>query len=512
MALSRLFLLKKFWFKGFIILDFDVMIKTRQGEKISFLGSYTKGRFQKSLKGAFKEHISPGDFKDRIFSWSEFELSKLDFVILAGKKAHRTWARLSVKQRIQKLKPLRQILQKNQKLWAEIVSRETGKALWESQGEVKALGAKWDFFAKGANDRLKAQKVPLAQTKTSGRVAFKSRGLVLVIGPFNFPLHLPFGQILPALLAGNTVIFKSSEKTPASAQKLAQAFDSLDLEPGVFQMIQGGAGVSKKLCRHKGIDAVFFTGSFETGQNIKEDLVKDFSKLLVLEMGGYNSTVVWKDADIDLAVKESLKAAFWTSGQRCTSTSQILLHKKISKEFIKKFVAEARAIKIGPWYENPFMGSLISARALKSFFALQKEVQKKGGKLLLKGRQILKEKGFYVSPGIYKMNFDKNGVFGTQESFTPQVMIYESDHLDKILQMINHSGYGLSLSVFTKDSLIKREIFYGAKVGLIHWNLSSAGASSYLPFGGLGKSGNDRPAGSWAMDFCVSPLAERTSL
>ena len=477
----------------------------QQREKLSFLGSYINGHFKKKLKAPLIKHISPGDFKDLIFYWSKFDFNQLDQVILSGKKAHQSWSRLSLNQRIQKLRPLKKIIQKNIAAWAEIISRETGKALWESQGEVKALIVKWDFFSKLASHRLQTQKVPLVK----GRLSFKSRGLVLVIGPFNFPMHLPFGQILPALLAGNTVIFKSSEKTPASAQKLAQAFSQLNLEPGLFQMIQGGAGVSKKLCQHKAVDAIFFTGSFKTGQNIKEDLIKDFSKLLVLEMGGYNSTVIWEDADIDRAVKESLKACFWTSGQRCTSTSQILIHKKISKEFTKKFIEEAQALKIGPWYEKPFMGSLISKQALKNFFSLQKEIQKKGGKILLKGRQILKDKGFYVSPGIYKMNFDKKSSFGTQENFTPQVILYESSHLDNILEMINHSGYGLSLSVFTKNSGVKRELFYRAKVGLIHWNMSSAGASSYLPFGGLGKSGNDRPAGSLALDFCVSPLAER---
>ena len=470
--------------------------------KVSFLGSYTKGSFRRNLKMPVKEHFSPADFKDWIFNWSEFDPRRMDSVLLAGQKAHKSWSRLSVEERIKKLQPLKKILRKNIKSWSEIISRETGKALWESQGEVRALISKLDFFSKEGWRRI--QEISYG----SRRLRFKSRGLVLVIGPFNFPMHLPFGQILPALIAGNTVLFKGSEKTPACSQKLAQAFDSLGLEPGVFQMIQGGLEVSKKLCRHKAIEAVFFTGSFRAGQNIKESLVKDFSKLLALEMGGYNSSVVWEDADIDLAVKENLKGCFWTSGQRCSSTSQILIHKKISKEFIKKFVEAVEGMKVAHWNEKPFMGSLIDASSLKRFFFLKKEIKKRGGQFLLEGRQILKSKGFYVLPGVYKMKFDKNSSFGTEENFTPQVILYESRSLDQMLEMIHHSGYGLSLSVFTKNPLIKEEFFYRAKVGLIHWNLSSVGASSYLPFGGLGKSGNDRPAGSFAIDFCVSPLAE----
>ena len=477
-------------------------------EKISFLGSYVKGRFQSpSKKDCVKKHISPADFKDLIFTWPEKTTREIDSAILAGKTAHNNWGSLSLKERVKRLEPLKTIIKQNIKAWAELISRETGKPLWESQGEVKALISKTDFVLKEGLKRIQEQ----IELKANGRTRFKSRGLLLVIGPFNFPMHLPFGQILPALVAGNTVIFKPSEKTPASAQKLAQAFDCLDLSPGVFQMIQGGAETSKKLCQTKNIDGVLFTGSFEVGQKIKESLVKDFSKILVLEMGGYNSALIWEDADLDSAVKETLRGCFWTAGQRCSSSSQIILHKKIAKAFIKKFLKSAQEIKGDHWSKNSFMGSLIDSKSVQRFFGLQKEIKRKGGKVLLEGKQILKEKGYYVSPGIYKMKFDKNSAFGTKESFTPQVILYETKSLNSALEMINHSGYGLSLSIFSKNKKIQEEVFQKAKVGLVNYNLSSAGASGYLPFGGLGKSGNDRPAGSFAIDFCVTPVAEKFS-
>ena len=475
-------------------------------EKVAFLGSYVKGRFQKPLKKNLRQkHISPADFKDLIFTWTEKNAKEIEPAVLAGQKAYQSWSRLSLKQRVRMLEPLKAIIKQNIKNWAEMISRETGKPLWESQGEVKALISKSDFVLKEGLNRIQDQIEP----KANGRVRFKSRGLLLVIGPFNFPMHLPFGQILPALVSGNTVLFKASEKSPSSAQKLAQAFDRLNLAPGVFQMIQGGAEASKKLCRHTKIDGILFTGSFEVGQKIKSALVKDFSKILVLEMGGYNSALIWEDADLDLAVKETLKGCFWTAGQRCSSTSQIILHKKKAKAFTKKFITEAQKIKGDHWSRNSFMGSLIDSKSMKRFFDLQREIKRRGGKLLLEGKQILKEKGYYVSPGIYKMKFNKNSSFGTQESFTPQVILYETNRLDEALEMINHSGYGLSLSVFSKSKKIQEEIFYGAKTGLMNYNLSTAGASGYLPFGGLGKSGNDRPAGSFAIDSCVIPTAEK---
>ena len=192
---------------------------------------------------------------------------------------------------------------------------------------MQALIGKTDFVLGEGLNRIKTQSLQQAQ----GRIRFKSRGLFVLIGPFNFPLHLPFGQILPALVSGNSLIFKPSEKTPASGQMLTECFHQLKLPPGVFQMIQGGAGISEKLCRHKEGDGILFTGSFETGQKIKENLIKDYSKILALEMGGYNSSLVWDYKDKKQAVSETLKSCFYSAGQRCSSTSQIILHKKNSR-------------------------------------------------------------------------------------------------------------------------------------------------------------------------------------
>ena len=478
-------------------------------QSIKYWGHYIDGKFEWSdKKNSFAsgpKHISPAAFDDVIFTLPKKFSAPVDFVFETGKKAYQPWARLSVNERVKKLSPLTKIIKSSWPELAQIISRETGKPLWESEGEVKALVGKTQFVLGEALDRIKEQIISKAQ----GRIRFKSRGLILVIGPFNFPMHLPFGQILPALTAGNTVIFKPSEKTPASGQKLAECFHKLKLPSGVFQMLQGGAEISEQLCRHNTGDGVLFTGSFETGQKIKESLIKDHSKILALEMGGYNSALIWDDKDYEQALEETLKGCFWTSGQRCSSTSQIILHKKISKRFIKDFVRRARELPVDHWRHNPFMGPVIDQSSVHRFMAFQKEVKKRGGALLLEGQKLSGKKGHYVSPGIYKMQFDKSSRFGTKETFTPQVIIYETSDLDSALDMINHSGYGLSLSVFAEDPTVRDEIFYRARVGLINYNLSSAGASLFLPFGGLGKSGNDRPAGAFAIDLCVTPLAEK---
>lgn len=472
-----------------------------------YKGQYIYGKFHpsdlKSSKGI--SHISPSDFDDEIFSRPKNDSIPLDFVFEKGQEAYSSWTRMSVKERVKKLRPLKQIIEQNKVQLSQIISRETGKALWESEGEVKALIGKVNFVLGEGLSRIEEKVIPQAQ----GRIRFKSRGLLIVIGPFNFPMHLAFGQILPALVSGNTVIFKPSEKTPASGQKLTECFHKLNLPPGVFQMLQGGAKLSKQLCTHSLGNGVLFTGSFKVGQKIKESLVKDYSKILVLEMGGYNSTLIWDGSDRKQALSETLKGCFWTSGQRCSSTSQLILNKKISKDFIKDFVRLTKTVSVDHWSKNPFMGALIDESAVKRFFDFQNEIKRRGGKILLEGKRLKDKKGYYISPGIYQMDFDENSSFGKQETFTPQLVIYESSDLNQAMEMINHSEYGLSLSVFAKDKKVREEIFHSAKVGLVNYNLSSVGASGYLPFGGLGKSGNDRPAGAFAFDFCVTPLAEK---
>ena len=478
---------------------------------MNYLGHYINGAFEFSPKTRPKKffrktHLSPADLEDEIFKQPLKDSAPVEWIFETGKRASLPWARLSLKNRVKKLSPLKRIIERKAPELSKTVSRETGKPLWESEGEVKALLAKMDFVLGEGLTRIKEKPMPQAQ----GRVRFKSRGLLVVIGPFNFPLHLPFGQILPALVSGNSLIFKPSEKTPASGQKLAECFHELKLPPGVFQMVQGGVQISKKLCRHKKGDGVLFTGSFEVGQKIKESLVKDYSKILALEMGGYNSTLIWDFKDKKQAISETLKGCFLSSGQRCSSTSQIILHKKISAQFIKDFLSSARKIQVDHWRKNPFMGPLIDASSVQRFFNFQKKIKKQGGEILLEGKQLKEKKGYYVTPGIYKMKFDKSSLIGTKETFTPQVIFYEISALDEALEIVNHSGYGLVLSLFTQNKRVKEEVFHRAQVGLIHYNLSSVGASGLLPFGGIRKSGNDRPAGAWALDSCVIPLAERS--
>ena len=473
---------------------------------ISFKGDYIFGKFQLSKTGKRRVKISPADLSDKIMAFY-FDPCRVDKTCLLGREAFLSWQRTPKKQRLEKLFKLKNIFQKREKEMAEVIARETGKPLWESRGEVKSLSNKVDVTLKESLKLVKDKTVKDFSGQEVGSLRYKGHGLMAVIGPFNFPMHLPHGQILPALALGNSVLFKPSEKTPASGQLLAECYHELNLPKGVFQMLQGDAQTASAICRHQAVDGVLFTGSFSAGQKIKEALIKDHWKILALEMGGKNSVLVWDYKDLNFVLKEVLKGAFWTAGQRCTSTSRIIVNKQIAKEFLPVLIKASKNLSIGFWKDNPFMGPLIEKSSQDRFFHYQELLEKKGVDILLKGKKPKGLKGWYVTPGLYRMPFDKECPFQSEETFTPQAAIYEVETLKEALDIINHSGYGLALSLFSQNRKVREKVYYGTKTGLFYVNRATCGASPYLPFGGQGRSGNNRPAGSFMVHSCSFPVA-----
>lgn len=476
--------------------------------QISFKGNYIYGSFQTSRKhSGSKLKISPADIKDKIINFhSDPDAAKR--ACLIGKESFPLWHQTPQKQRIEKLLKLKDIFQKRERELALVISRETGKPLWEAKGEVKSLSKKVDITLKESFKLVKNKTVRDFNGQAAGKIFYKGHGLIAVIGPFNFPMHLPHGGILPALALGNSVLFKPSEKTPASGQLLAECYHELDLPKGVFQMIHGGGDIASTICRHKSVDGIFFTGSFKTGQIIRKAVLKDYWKILALEMGGKNSTIIWDYKNLNLAVKETLKGAFWTTGQRCTSTSRIIVNKKIADEFLPALIKGTKNISVGFWKDNPFMGPLIDKESLDRFFYYQKLLEKKENvETLLKGQRIKKLNGWYVTPGLYKMSLDKTCPFQKEETFTPQVAVYEVQTIEEALKIVNHSGYGLSLSLFSNNQALRKKVFYRTKTGLFYLNRSTSSASPYLPFGGQGRSGNNRPAGSFMLYSSGFPVS-----
>jgi succinylglutamic semialdehyde dehydrogenase len=308
---------------------------------------------------------------------------------------------------------------------------------------------------------------------------------------------------------GNTVVFKPSEQTPAVGQVMAQFYEKAQFPAGVFNLVQGDGEAGRRLSLNENVDGILFTGSYEVGLSIKQETMRHYWKILALEMGGKNATVVWDDAKMEKAIYETLVGAYMTSGQRCSGTSRVILHEKIADEFIERFYQAAKKLTIGHWSENPFMGPLINSGAVEKNLRFQEIAKRENCESIMRGKTLeLKKKGHYVTPSINLVKeFNKDSVYQKSEIFGPNVAIYTVNDFDKAMEIVNSSGYGLAMALFTQNKSLYEEALFQARVGILNWNRTTNGASSKLPFGGLGKSGNDRPSAHYAIQYCSVPVA-----
>ncbi|MCB0390168.1 MAG: succinylglutamate-semialdehyde dehydrogenase [Bdellovibrionales bacterium] len=483
-------------------------------QTIEFKGDYIDGEFVKLPKadGSWKIH-SPANKKDLVTEMS-FSYSHIEQACLAAKKAYREWAHTPLQKRYELLNKLKDIYVANSEKLAQVICRETGKPHWEGLNEAKAMAGKISITLDHSMKLVAESKVENALPNVDGYIRYKPRGVMSVIGPFNFPGHLPNGHIIPALATGNTIVFKPSDKTPATGQLMAEFFHEAGFPKGVFNLVQGKGESGKRLVTSEHVDGVLFTGSYDVGLKIKQDTLNHHWKLLALEMGGKNSTIVWKDADLEKAVYESILGAFLTSGQRCSCTSKIILHKDIYEKFVDNFYQTAKKLTIGHWSENPFMGPLISEDSVEKYIRFQEIAKREGSECLMRGKSLdYKYDGHYVTPSIYLVpKADELSVYQNCEIFGPNVGIYKVEDFDEALEINNSGGFGLVMALFSKDRQLFDKALIDAKVGLLNWNRTTNGASSRLPFGGMGKSGNDRPSAHFAVNYTTIPVASLEDL
>jgi len=325
-------------------------------ETIKFLGDYINGSFvlNDSPDGKW-DIISPADNKDKVLEPS-FKYEHVDQACAAAREAYKTWRHTSLEERKNYLNKLKEIFLSKSEELALVISRETGKPLWETRTEAKALSGKISITIDHSLKLVEERHLENALPNVDGYVRFKSRGVMSVIGPFNFPAHLPNGHIVPALLTGNTIVYKPSDKTAAVGQFYAQMIHEAGFPDGVFNLVQGLGETGRRIVTHQEVDGVLFTGSYDVGLKIKQDTLRQHWKILALEMGGKNVSVVWEDADLEKAVYENIIGSFLSSGQRCSCTSKIILHERIKDQFIDVFYETAKKIKIGHCQKMCSMG------------------------------------------------------------------------------------------------------------------------------------------------------------
>ena len=482
--------------------------------KFNLKGNFFSGAFHKATSQSAKHNIErfcPSD-TNLLLSECPVDYDHIEPTIESSAAGFKAWRKKTLEERIQYLRRYQEILVTKKDQIAEAIAWEVGKPLWEAKTEAGALIAKVDVTINEGLKKIETKIIENIMPNTQGEIYYKPIGPTFIIGPFNFPCHLANTQIVNALLAGNSVIFKPSEKTCYSGQLLAECFLEAGLPSGVFNLIQGGGELASRIVEHKKVRAIFFTGSKEVGQKILIQASKDLSKLVALELGGKNPTIIHKDAPIELAFEELIKASFLTSGQRCTSTSLVFIHRSLQQEFISKFHDISKRLIVDHAIlakETPFMGPLVDQKSLDSYLLFMGMAKREGIQEVMRGKQLEKEKpGYYVSPSIhFSEKYLDNSLFLASEIFGPNCTFVPYDEIEEAISMSNKTEYGLAASVFTKDKNIFQECFEEIDSGLINLNRSTCGASSRLPFGGVKNSGNHRPAAISTIEACVYPVS-----
>lgn len=427
----------------------------------------------------------------------------------AARQAFVAWARRPVAERIAVTAAFSAQLEQHKTQLAEIISQETSKPLWETLTEVQAMIGKVAISIRAYAERTGESSTQLPDGVASLR--HRPHGVLAVYGPYNFPGHLPNGHIVPALIAGNTILFKPSELTPWSAEFTLQLWQKAGLPAGVINLLQGGRATGEALAQGEGVDGVLFTGSANTGAILHRQLAGAPEKILALEMGGNNALIIDEIQDLDAVVHLAIQSSFISAGQRCTCARRIIVKRGESGDaFIERFVAVTQQLRIGAWDADPqpFMGGVISVHAAQQIVKAQQQLINAGAKVLLALEQ-LQPNSSLLSPGILELS-DVDEV-PDEEYFGPLTTIYRYDDFDQALKLANATRFGLSLGLVSPDRALFERVLVEGRAGIVNWNKPLTGASSAAPFGGIGASGNHRASAYYAADYCAWPMASLES-
>jgi len=430
---------------------------------------------------------------------------EIDQAVASARAACEPWADTPLEQRIEYTRHFAKQLTKHKDDLAATISREIGKPLWESLTEVGAMIGKIELSIQAYHERRAQTHRDLNGARAVMR--FKPYGVCAVFGPFNLPGHLPNGHIVPALISGNTIVFKPSEQAAAVGQTMMALWEAIGLPPGVVNMVQGGRETGVSLAGHTGLDGLFFTGSSAAGKALSKSYGRHPEKILALEMGGNNPLVVWDVADLDAAAYLTIQSAYITSGQRCTCARRLILPLgSEGDEFLDRLVAMMGKIRVGPFTDQPepFMGPVISSQAAGRLLDQQRNLIQKGGKPIVE--TVRRGSGSaMLSPGL----IDVTGLSDRcdEEMFGPILQLIRVADFEAAIREANDTSYGLSAGLLSDCQEHYDRFRRVVRAGVVNWNRQTTGASGYLPFGGVGASGNHHPSGYYAVDYCSYPVA-----
>lgn len=423
-----------------------------------------------------------------------------------GKNAQKFYCLLSLEERKKILLNFSEIVKRDAEKLARIISLENGKPFWEAKTEVAALSSKVNAVISSFEEKMHIVEKEL----TNGRrsiTRYKAHGLLVVIGPYNFPMSMPNSHIMPAILAGNSVIFKPSEKTPMCAEVYFEIWKEAGLPDSVLQIVYGDDKVGKKLVRNDNINGVLFIGSRRAGLDINTALAKKTDKICVLEMGGNSPLMIWDYENVRYAINIAIQSAFLSAGQRCSCARRLIVNSKLKDSFIPLFIKAVSNIVIGDAFSEdliPFMGPVIDENILINFYQKINEYKNLGAKILLEPHKLSNLGTNFVTPAILDTT---NINVPDEEVFGPFLQVIFVDSFEDGVEECNKTSYGLAAGIVCKDRNIYEQFFSLVQAGIINWNQPLTGSSGTAPFGGIKLSGNHHPAGYFSCNYCSYSVA-----
>lgn len=427
-----------------------------------------------------------------------------DAEVGAARAGWASWAAQPLTVRIETMRRFGNVVRQRHEAFADLLARETGKPLWEARTEIDTVIAKVDISVTAYAERTAQRRL---ESPMGSRMALrhKPHGVLAVLGPYNFPAHLPNGHIVPALLAGNAVVFKPSEKTPATGAFLVDCYRAAGVPEACIRLLIGGPAEGKALADHADIDGLLFTGSARTGLALNRAFAAKPEKILALEMGGNNPIIVWDTPDLHSAAVLVIQSAFTTAGQRCTAARRLIVEDRLYEPLIETLCTTVERLIVGAPHDDPqpFMGPVIDNEVADQLTESYLALSMHGGRPIRHLERLADDRPFLV-PALIEMT--QASERPDVELFGPILQVYRASEFDEAIHIANDTRYGLSAALISQTPALYDRFWAGIRAGIVNWNRPTNGASSAAPFGGIGWSGNHRPSAYYAADYCAYPV------
>ena len=477
---------------------------TNRRKSVKRYRNYIGGEWVKSSSGEWFDNVNPADTTDIVGRFPKSNEDDVNKAVNAAKEAATRWRRTPAPKRAELLFTLGEILRKGKDRYSEEMTREMGKVLKETGGDVQEA-IDCTYYTAGEGRRLHGFTTKAEMPNKYAMCERQPVGICGLITPFNFPMAIPSWKLIPALVCGNTVVIKSGEDVPLSTINLVKACEKAGIPKGVVNVVNGFGDAGAALVNSDDVRLISFTGSTDTGRIIAEKCARD-NKIVSLEMGGKNAIIIMDDADIDNAVEGCLWGAFGTTGQRCTASSRLIVHKKVYKKFTQKLVEKAKQLRVGNGLDpKTEVGPVINQQAvdkIMGYIEIGKNEDKAtlacGGKQKKQGKF---KNGYFIEPTIFT-DVSRKMRIAQEEIFGPVLSVIPFSTLDEAISIVNESKYGLSSAIYTQDV---NQAFYAMQelyTGICYVNSATIGAEVHLPFGGTKGTGNGhREAGTQVLDI-----------